>query len=197
MKSFRVLTAFLWLPLALASLMGEGSCGGRGKAPAPPAANAPRAEANAPRAEVTPLAEAKANVNRKADKVEKATKALPASRWGGQGIRLDLTADGAAIEYDCAHGTIERRVEPDEEGRFEAEGRHVEETGGPSTSVSAVDESGKEIRGGAGQDGHPARYVGRVEGGTMTLTVTLADTGRKVGTFSLKRDASPRLRKCQ
>ena len=41
-----------------------------------------------------------------------------------------------------------------------------------------------------------ARYTGRVDGKTLTLTVTLADTGRVVGTFTLTRGSSGRLFKC-
>jgi hypothetical protein len=103
--------------------------------------------------------------------------------WGGQHIGLELTAQGGRIEYDCAHGTIDGPVVPDREGRFEALGTHTAEHGGP-------------VREGEEEPGEPARYVGKVAGETMTLTVILSGSGDEAGTFTLTRGASPRLVKC-
>src|SRR6266850_6950892 len=51
--------------------------------------------------------------------------------WGGAGIRLEVTAAGATIEYDCAHGSIDEPIVADGAGRFSAKGTHVREHGGP------------------------------------------------------------------
>ena len=45
-------------------------------------------------------------------------------------------------------------------------------------------------------DKHPARYDGRTDGKTMTLEVTLTDSGEKLGTFTLQRGGSPGVFKC-
>jgi hypothetical protein len=104
-------------------------------------------------------------------------------RWGGLHISLELTAEGGNIEYDCAHGTIDGPVVPDREGSFEAAGTHTAERGGP-------------VREGEEKQGRPARYRGKISGKTLTLTVTLADPNEEIGSFTLARDAAPRLMKC-
>ena len=103
--------------------------------------------------------------------------------WGGAHAGLEITAEGARIEYDCAHGTIDGPIVPDRAGRFAAAGIHTAEHGGP-------------VREGEEGTGRPARYRGRVTGKRLTLAVTLTDTGEDLGTFTLTRDAPPRLTKC-
>ena len=108
---------------------------------------------------------------------------LASGIWGGDRIQLNIESAGATTEYDCAHGTIDQPIDLDAKGRFSAAGTHVFEHGGP-------------IREGEKPNTHPARYTGQVDGGAMSLTVTLTDSGQDVGTFALKRDVSPRLHKC-
>jgi hypothetical protein len=119
--------------------------------------------------------------------------------WGGQGISLNVSGAGASVEFDCAHGRIAQRIVPDETGRFELGGTHEEERGGPASAggLGARGEDGSVREGGAKAAARAARYAGRVEGESMTLTVTLADGGRRLGTFRLVRGATPRLRKCR
>jgi hypothetical protein len=108
---------------------------------------------------------------------------VAAGMWGGTSIRLDVMPQGAAIEYDCAHGTIDEPLVADRDGRFTLSGTHVREHGGP-------------IRQDEQPDRHPARYEGRLTGETMRLTVTLTDLQQVIGTFTLTRGAGGRLVKC-
>jgi hypothetical protein len=103
--------------------------------------------------------------------------------WGGPHIIMEVTESGATITYDCAHGTIDQRIVSDRDGRFELQGTHVREAGGP-------------VRSDHQPDSHPARYAGRVEGKTMTLTVMLTDTKESAGTFSLTYGEQPELTRC-
>jgi hypothetical protein len=103
--------------------------------------------------------------------------------WGGEHIRLDVTASGGTAEYDCARGTIDEPIVPDGSGRFSAIGTHTFEHGGP-------------ILAGEPPDRHRARYEGRVAGDRMQLTVTVTDTQQTVGDFTLIFGASSRLVKC-
>lgn len=103
--------------------------------------------------------------------------------WGGKGIVVQVTDAGATVEYDCAHGTIER-LELRGDGGFEAQGTHTVESLGPT-------------RAGAEPITRPARYTGSVSGDEMTLTVTLTETQEKVGTFSLGRGRRTRIVKCK
>jgi hypothetical protein len=103
--------------------------------------------------------------------------------WGGAGIALEITAAGATIEYDCAHGTIDRPIVTDGNGRFSAEGTHVREHGGP-------------IRIDDVPDRHPARYDGEVSGNVMRFSVTLLDTMQSLGPFTAARGVAGRVLKC-
>jgi hypothetical protein len=103
--------------------------------------------------------------------------------WGGAHIALEVTADRGRIEYDCAHGDLAGSLALDQSGRFDVMGTHSPEHGGP------VREDEKPVL-------RPARYAGRVEGGRMTLGVTLTDTGDILGTFTLSQGVAGRLTKC-
>lgn len=102
--------------------------------------------------------------------------------WGGERILFQAAAEGAVVELDCAHGAVEGAIRLDSEGRFDAGGTYVQERGGP-------------VREG-GEDARPARYAGRVEGKTMTLTIAVGDGGETLGPFELVRGRSARLTKC-
>src|SRR5687767_14571942 len=89
---------------------------------------------------------------------------LPRSRrleigaWGGKGISLQVTAKGATVEYDCAHGTIPRGIIPDRRGRFDVSGTHSEERGGPVRQTERLNV-------------YTVRFSGRISGKQMRLTV--------------------------
>jgi len=106
-----------------------------------------------------------------------------AGTWGGAHIGLEVTEKGAEVEFDCAHGTIAQPLLLDRQRRFDVKGVYIQEHGGP-------------VREGEAAGGRPARYAGRVDSSTMTLTVTLTDTNEKIGTFTLTSGKVPVLRKC-
>jgi hypothetical protein len=101
--------------------------------------------------------------------------------WGGKGVRLDVHEGGARVEFDCAHGTLEK-LSADAGGNFDVGGTFVRERGGPE-------------REGEERAGTPARYRGKVEGQTMTLRVAV-EGGDELPTFTLAHGAEARLRKC-
>ena len=107
---------------------------------------------------------------------------VPPGDWGGQHIGMVVSSEGATIEYDCASGTIDQTLLA-ADGRFTAIGTHIRGHGGPVREDEIADK-------------HPARYDGRTDGKTMTLEVTLTDSGEKLGTFTLQRGASPSVFKC-
>ena len=102
--------------------------------------------------------------------------------WGGEHVGLVTTDRGARLDFDCANGSIDQPIVPDEQGRFDAAGTYVRERPGPVRPNSTT--------------GEPARYRGRIEGNTMTLSVELAGSDVSVGTYTLERDRLPRIRKC-
>ena len=103
--------------------------------------------------------------------------------WGGLHISLEITDSGATLDYDCAHGTITEKIVPDRNGKFTVKGVHVTEHPGP-------------VRLGEDTEGEPANYTGSINDQTMTLTVTMSRTNKGVGTFTLTKGKSGRIRKC-
>ena len=106
---------------------------------------------------------------------------VAAGNWGGPGIQLTVTEQGATVEYDCAHGSIDEPLTVNRNGRFSWVGTRVAEHGGPQVE-------GREDR-------RPARYEGEVTDDTMRITIT--EGQQDPGTFTLKRGAAGRLRKCR
>ena len=97
---------------------------------------------------------------------------------------MEVTKTGAKVEYDCAFGKIDEPLLTDKNGNFEARGTHVFERGGP---LEIGEPPPKRL---------PAAYRGWTDGSRMSLTVTLLDTGKDVGTFSLGLGRPPRIEKC-
>ncbi|HVF67075.1 MAG TPA: hypothetical protein VM914_05410 [Pyrinomonadaceae bacterium] len=102
--------------------------------------------------------------------------------WGGQHIRVDVTENGARVELDCAHASVEGKVYVDGSGRFSAAATYQREHGGPVREE-------EEAR------GERVMLSGRVGGSLMSLTITRGRT--RLGTYSLTRDREARVVKCR
>ena len=108
---------------------------------------------------------------------------VPAGVWGGAHIRLEVTSDGAVVEYDCAHGTISEPLRPDDAGHFEAAGTYRPEHAGPVGNAEAPR--------------RPANHSGKIDGNSMTLAVVLTDSAESVGRFTLVQGSEGDLVKCR
>lgn len=115
---------------------------------------------------------------------EARTKGLLVGLWGGEHISMQVTELRTTIEYDCAHGTIDRRITLDRRGRFRVSGMQVAERGGP-------------VRQNEQPAGYPVRFAGQVNGKSMRLTVTNSVTRELLGVFTLVYGSEPKLRKCR
>src|SRR2546423_1108989 len=104
--------------------------------------------------------------------------------WGGPHARLQVTDNGAEIEFDCAHGTLAGPLTLDAQGHFSVAGTFAGERGGPVR----IDEKDTSV---------PARYTGSAHGDTMSLNVKINDGQEDVGTFTLTKGSSGRLWKCR
>jgi hypothetical protein len=174
--------AALLLPLALAAAAAQGgSCGGRGSANA--ARNAVTANANA-----TPGTAGGRGVQARPEASPSGGAAqgggVKTGSWGGEHVRLEVRDDGAEIEFDCAHGRMDR-LTTDARGRFSARGVFIRERGGPTTV-------------GEKEDPHPARYEGKVEGDRMTITFYATINGEEMEpiTYTLRHGQEAQLYKC-
>ena len=103
-------------------------------------------------------------------------------RWGGDHIGLNVESDGAAVEFDCAAGSIDGPFLTDSSGRFTLLGSWW------FTPPVVSDDWQPEK--------HPARYSGVANAGTMTLTVVLLDDHRFLGSFTLALNQTPRIVRC-
>ena len=113
----------------------------------------------------------------------KRMKYIPDGTWGAPHINVQIENGSATISYDCANGTITGPLTLDGRGQFSLLGTHLRERPGP-------------IRVGDNRQGSPARYTGWTDGRKMTLTVTLVDSKESIGTFTLTRGQSGRIRRC-
>ncbi len=104
--------------------------------------------------------------------------------WAGKHITIEVTRQGAKIEYDCANGAIGKKIILDKSLRFSVLGTHIEEHGGP-------------VRQNDAPNGYPVRFTGRIKGKRMTLVVKRVDNNEIIGTFSLLRGQESHLVKCR
>jgi hypothetical protein len=104
--------------------------------------------------------------------------------WGGQHIRAEVTERGAEIEFDCAKGSIPKRIVLNNSRQFDISGTFATEHAGP-------------VRNDEGNTGRPVRYKGSVEQQELSLTISDVDTKEVIGTFSLKFGNEGRLMKCR
>lgn len=109
---------------------------------------------------------------------------LPVGVWGGQGIQLTVTADGARIDYGCDSGTIDEPLKAGASGKITARGTHRFGQGGPRGG----DDPAAKV--------HKAMFEGTVEGKSLRLTVLLPELGRTVGEFVLEFGRRAALDRC-
>ena len=103
--------------------------------------------------------------------------------WGGDHVEMQVTRDGARLEFDCARGTIDEAFS-DEQGTFQAKGTFTPERGGPSRDDTAPRAAA-------------ATYHGTIRDDTMTLRIVLeGETGEGM-TFVLARGRRGNVRKCR
>jgi hypothetical protein len=105
---------------------------------------------------------------------------IPEGPWGGAGVVMTVTPQGAEVEFDCGHGAITQAPVTDD-GRFDLPGRYVQERGGPISPDALPSRA--------------ARFRGTVQGDDLTLRLEVEELGA-VGPFQLRRGAPARLVKC-
>ena len=104
--------------------------------------------------------------------------------WGGEHVAMQMTAQGATMEFDCAHGTIVQPVKPDAKGAFTLTGTYTQEHGGPVFKSNPP----RDV---------PAVYKGTMHGEHMTLEIVLNGGDQRLPQLSLTRGATGHLTKCR
>ena len=102
-----------------------------------------------------------------------------AGMWGGENAALIADDSSAHIHIGCTYGDVHQEIVPDHDGRFDVPGEQ-------NITAHPVDRGIL----------HPARFVGRVIGSSLTLTVTLTDTTVTLGPVQLSYGKEPRMGPC-
>ncbi|HVP55508.1 MAG TPA: hypothetical protein VMU45_10980 [Candidatus Eisenbacteria bacterium] len=103
--------------------------------------------------------------------------------WGGQHLKLEVTAEGVNLDFDCATGTIAKAVTVDALGKFQVNGALTREHGGPVMRD--------------GNPSAPATYSGAIQGDTLHLVVTSGPSQEPYGEYVLVRGKPGRVLKCK
>jgi hypothetical protein len=111
------------------------------------------------------------------------TSAVSRGLWGGTGMNLTVAAAGATIELDCATVEIGKQLRMKRNGSFEAQGSMTRSGPGPIR----IDHQPKPV---------PVVLKGTVSGKTIKVSVTDADSGEELGSYSLTKGVTGRLRRC-
>jgi len=125
----------------------------------------------------------KLKANKQTNEANYKTDGAQIGLWGGDNIQLEVTEQGAQVEYACDYGSIDQKIVPDGNGYFNVKGTHIREHGGP-------------VREDETSNNHPAQFSGQINNKTMNLTVTESDTKKLVGKFTLVYGQETRLVKC-
>ena len=103
--------------------------------------------------------------------------------WGGEHVRLQVTTDGATLDFDCASGTITKPLQVDAQGNFKTTGMFTRERGGPVMRD--------------GNQAAAAVYSGSIQNGTMKLTVTSGPQSESQGDYVLVQGKPGHVVKCR
>jgi len=108
----------------------------------------------------------------------------PSDIWGGAHLELQMTAQGASLQFDCAQGEIQEPIQPDAAGSFSVRGTYTPQRGGPVRKDSSPPKQ-------------PATYKGTVHGDTMQLEVILTGDQPGPGPFTLTRGKTGHIVLCR
>jgi hypothetical protein len=102
-----------------------------------------------------------------------------AGMWGGENAAFIADDSSAHIHIGCTYGDVHQQILPDVDGRFDVPGEQ-------NITAHPVDRGIL----------HPARFVGRVVGRSLTLTVTLTDTTVTLGPVVVFFGKEPKMGPC-
>lgn len=103
--------------------------------------------------------------------------------WGGDTLILEVVADGADLEFECARGRITKPIKLDRHSDFDLPGTFSPEGHGPIRDGPTAADTTK------------THYQGHIDGDTMTLTLVRGEN--RMGPYTLTRGRQTILRKCR
>ena len=108
---------------------------------------------------------------------------LQEGTWGGTGILMNVTADSASVELDCADGEITEKILMDKNGNFSAAGNFKRQHPGPVRPNEPPPAA--------------ARFTGKASGNKMSLRITLTADGSVFGEYTLEQGRNGRIVRCK
>ena len=102
-----------------------------------------------------------------------------AGLWGGDNAGLIADDTSAHVHIGCTYGNVHQQIVPDADGRFDVAGQQ-------NITAFPIDRGIL----------HPARFIGRVSGVSLTLTIQLTDTSVTLGPVLLTFGKEPRMGPC-
>jgi hypothetical protein len=99
--------------------------------------------------------------------------------WGGDNAGLIVNGADVHVHIGCTLGDAVGPVLPDANGRFEVSGTYNVDAYPVNRGIT-----------------HPATFSGQIVGQSMTLTVSLTDTGRVLGPVTLVYGKEPKMGPC-
>ena len=106
---------------------------------------------------------------------------MPEGPWGGAHVAVVVSASGATVTLDCAHGEITVPLRLETDGSYSLPGYYVRDVGPPMDV----------------ENRRPATYFGRFDGRQLTLSVTLVDDGFTEGPFVALPGGEAVVRQCR
>jgi hypothetical protein len=103
--------------------------------------------------------------------------------WGGKHVALQVTAEGATLQFDCARGTIALPLMVDAHGNFKAKGTFTRERPGPVMRD--------------GNQAAAAVYSGTLTRDTLHLTIAAGAQSEGMGEYVLTLGKPGRVLKCK
>ncbi|MGC2110744.1 MAG: hypothetical protein WA655_14585 [Candidatus Korobacteraceae bacterium] len=108
----------------------------------------------------------------------------PPDTWGGLHVSMQMTAEGATLQFDCAQGEIQQPIKPNASGAFSVPGTYTPQRGGPVQK----DNPPRDL---------PAIYKGTIHGDTMQLEIVLDDKSQAPESLTLTRGKTGRVVQCR
>lgn len=99
--------------------------------------------------------------------------------WGGDNAGMIMTGTDVHVHIGCTLGDAVGPISPDANGRFQVSATY-------NIDAYPVDRGIT----------HPASFTGQIVGQTMTLRVTLTDTGQMLGPVTLTYGKEPKMGPC-
>lgn len=103
--------------------------------------------------------------------------------WGGDGVQMEITGQGATLQFPCADGSILAPLKASANGEFTARGTYTPGQFGPVRK----DNPPRDL---------PAIYQGKISGDTMQLQIELSDKTLQPPAMTLTRGKTGRVVRC-